>query len=94
MPAGARPDLSVDGVIEIEKLNDILFIERPTIGQAHSTAALFRVNQDGKQAERTQVRFGRGSVNTIEVTAGLKPGDKVVLSDMSQWDTHNRIRLN
>ncbi|MBZ2185928.1 MAG: HlyD family efflux transporter periplasmic adaptor subunit [Bryobacter sp.] len=94
LPAGARPDLSVDGVIEIEKLNDILFIERPTIGQAHSTAALFRVNQDGKQAERTQVRFGRGSVNTIEVTAGLKPGDKVVLSDMSQWDTHNRIRLN
>lgn len=94
LPAGARPDLSVDGVIEIEKLTDVLYIERPVIGQANATVGLFRVTQDGKEAERMQVRFGRSSVNTIEVVSGLKIGDKVVLSDMSQWDAHNRVRLN
>ncbi len=94
LPAGARPDLSVDGVIEIEKLTDVLYIERPTIAQPNSTVSLFRVAPDGKEAERTQVRLGRSSVNTIEVSAGLKPGDRVVLSDMSEWDTHNRLRLN
>ncbi len=94
LPAGARPDLSVDGVIEIEKLTDVLYIERPVIGQANATVGLFRVTQDGKEAERMQVRFGRSSGNTIEVVSGLKIGDKVVLSDMSQWDAHNRVRLN
>lgn len=94
LPQGARPDLSVDGTIEIEKLTDVLYIERPVIGQANATVGLFRVNPDGKEAERVQVKFGRSSVNTIEVTSGLKLGDKVVLSDMSQWDAHNRVRLN
>jgi RND family efflux transporter MFP subunit len=94
LPQGARPDLSVDGTIEIEKLTDVLYVERPVIGQANATVGLFRVNPDGKEAERVQVKFGRSSVNTIEVMSGLKLGDKVVLSDMSQWDAHNRVRLN
>jgi HlyD family secretion protein len=94
LPTGARPDLSVDGTIEIEKLTDVLFVQRPVIGQANATVGLFRVNMDGKEAERIQVKFGRSSVNTIEVISGLKVGDKVVLSDMSQWDAHNRVRLN
>jgi HlyD family secretion protein len=94
LPAGARPDLSVDGSIEVEKLTDVLFVERPVIGQANATVGLFRVNPDGREAERVQVKFGRTSVNTIEVVSGLKVGDKVVLSDMSQWDAHNRVRLN
>jgi HlyD family secretion protein len=94
LPPGARPDLSVDGSIEVEKLTDVLFVERPVIGQANATVGLFRVNSDGKEAERVQVKFGRTSVNTIEVVSGLKVGDKVVLSDMSQWDAHNRVRLN
>ena len=94
LPPGARPDLSVDGTIEIEKLTDVLYVERPVIGQANANVGLFRVNPDGKEAERVQVKFGRSSVNTIEVISGLKLGDKVVLSDMSQWDAHNRVRLN
>ncbi len=94
LPQGARPDLSVDGTIEIEKLTDVLYVERPVIGQANATVGLFRVTPDGKEAERVQVKFGRSSVSTIEVTSGLKLGDKVVLSDMSQWDSHNRVRLN
>lgn len=94
LPPGARPDLSVDGSIEVEKLTDVLFVERPVIGQANATVGLFRVNTDGKEAERVQVKFGRTSVNTIEVVSGLRVGDKVVLSDMSQWDAHNRVRLN
>lgn len=94
LPAGARPDLSVDGSIEVEKLTDVLYVERPVIGQANATVGLFRVTPDGKEAERVQVKFGRTSVNTIEIVSGLKIGDKVVLSDMSQWDAHNRVRLN
>ncbi len=94
LPPGARPDLSVDGTIEIENLSDVLYIERPVIGQANATVGLFRLNTDGKEAERVQVRFGRSSVNTIEVVSGLAAGDKVVLSDMSQWDAHSRVRLN
>jgi len=94
LPPGARPDLSVDGSIEVEKLSDVLFVQRPVIGQANAMVGLFRVTPDGKEAERIQVKFGRTSVNTIEVLSGLKIGDKVVLSDMSQWDAHNRVRLN
>jgi len=94
LPTGARPDLSVDGTIEIEKLNDVLHVQRPVIGQANAAVGLFRVTADGKEAERIQVKFGRTSVNTIEVVSGLKVGDRVVLSDMSQWDAHNRVRLN
>jgi HlyD family secretion protein len=94
LPPGARPDLSVDGTIEIEKLSDVLFIDRPVVGQANATVGLFKVSADGKEAERTQVTFGRNSVNTIEVKAGLKIGDRVILSDMAQWDSHSRVRLN
>jgi HlyD family secretion protein len=94
LPLGARPDLSVDGVIELERLNDVVFVGRPAFGQEHSTAGIFRLDADGVYATRTQVQLGRSSVNTIEVVRGLEPGDKVILSDMSQWDAHDRIKLN
>lgn len=94
LPDGARPDLSVDGTIEIEKLNDVLYVGRPVIGQQNATIGLFRVTPDGKEAERVQVRLGRTSVNTVEISGGLKLGDQVILSDMSQWDSHNRIRFS
>jgi HlyD family secretion protein len=94
LPPGARPDLSVDGTIEIEKLSDVLYIDRPVVGQANAKVGLFKVTADGKEAERVPVVFGRNSVNTIEVREGLKVGDRVILSDMAQWDAHNRVRLN
>ena len=94
LPAAARPDLSVDGTIEIEKLENVLYVGRPVTGQAGATVGLFRVTPDGKEAERVQVKFGRSSVNTIEVASGLKLGDQVILSDMSQWDAHNRVRFS
>lgn len=94
LPPSARPDLSVDGTIEIEKLNDVLNVGRPVIGQANATISLFRYTPDGKEAERVQVKLGRISVNAVEVISGLKLGDRVILSDMSQWDANNRIRLN
>jgi multidrug efflux pump subunit AcrA (membrane-fusion protein) len=94
LPQGARPDLSVDGTIEIEKLNDVLYVGRPVIGQQNATIGLFRVTPDGKEAERVQVRLGRTSVSTVEISGGLKLGDQVILSDMSQWDSHNRIRFS
>jgi len=94
LPQGARPDLSVDGVIELEHLDDVVFVERPAFGQEHSTAGIFVLDPDGTYANRTQVQLGRSSVNTIEIVKGLSPGDRVILSDMSQWDTHDRIKLN
>jgi multidrug efflux pump subunit AcrA (membrane-fusion protein) len=94
LPAAARPDLSVDGTIEIEKLDNVLYVGRPVTGQAGATVGLFRVTPDGKEAERVPVKFGRSSVNTIEVASGLKLGDQVILSDMSQWDAHNRVRFS
>jgi HlyD family secretion protein len=94
LPNGARPDLSVDGVIELEHLNDVIFVGRPAFGQEHSTSEIFRLDADGVYANRTQVQFGRSSVSTIEIVKGLEPGDKVILSDMSQWDSHDRIKLN
>jgi len=94
LPAGARPDLSVDGTIDIERLNDVVYVGRPTVGQPHSTVTLFRYDADGKTATRVTVKLGRASVNTIEVVDGLKVGDKVILSDMSAMDAHDRIRLN
>ena len=93
LPAGARPDLSVDGTIELERLNDILFMGRPAFGQDQSVVGLFKVGSDGSTAERTQVKLGRSSVNTIEVLSGLKVGDQVILSDMSAYDAYDRIRL-
>jgi multidrug efflux pump subunit AcrA (membrane-fusion protein) len=94
MPDGARPDLSVDGTIELERLNDVVYMGRPVFGQADSTVSLFKIEPDGKYADRVQVKLGRASVNTIEVREGLKVGDRVILSDMSAWDNYERIRLN
>lgn len=94
LPRGARPDLSVDGTIDIERLNNVLYVGRPAYGQAESTVGLFRLTTDGREAERVNVKLGRGSASTIEVVQGLRPGDVVILSDMSQWDSSNKVRLN
>lgn len=94
LPSGARPDLSVDGSVEIERLADVIFVNRPVLGQPNSTISLFRLEPDGKEAVRVPVKLGRGSVATIEILEGLKVGDRVLLSDMSAMDGHNRIRLN
>jgi HlyD family secretion protein len=94
LPQGARPDLSVDGTIELERLDNVLHVGRPAFGQPGSTVSLFRLDPDGRAATRVQVRFGRASVNTIEVLEGLREGDRVILSDTSQWDSYDRIRLN
>ena len=94
LPAGAVPDLSVDGTVELENLSDVVFVGRPVFGQPNSTVSLFKIDPDGKGAARIPVKLGRSSVNTIEVLDGLKVGDKVILSDMSAWDGHERIRLN
>jgi HlyD family secretion protein len=94
LPNGARPDLSVDGVIELEHLDDVVYVGRPAFGQEHSTSEIFRLDADGVYATRTPVQFGRSSVSTIEIVKGLEPGDRVILSDMSQWDAHDRIKLN
>ena len=94
LPLGARPDLSVDGVIELEHLYDVVYVGRPAFGQEHSEANIFRLESDGAHANRTQVQLGRSSVNSIEIVKGLEPGDRVILSDMSQWDAHDRIKLN
>jgi HlyD family secretion protein len=94
LPQGARPDLSVDGTVELEKLKNVLYVGRPVFGQQNATVSLFRMTGDGKEANRTQVKFGRSSVSHIEVVEGLREGDKVILSDMSNWDAHNRIKLN
>ena len=93
LPKGAVPDLSVDGTIELERLNDVLFMGRPAFGQDQSVVGLFKIGADGATAERIQVKLGRSSVNTIEVLSGLKVGDQVILSDMSAYDAYDRIRL-
>lgn len=92
LPRGARPDLSVDGTIELERLDNVLFVGRPAFGQEQSTVGLFKLDETG-EASRAQVQLGRSSVNTIEILGGLKEGDQVVLSDMSAWDQFERIRL-
>ncbi len=93
LPRGARPDLTVDGTIELERMDDILFVDRPVFGQEESVLSLFKVEADGTHAARTRVSLGRASVNTIEVLEGLQPGDRVVLSDMSTWDQFDRVRI-
>jgi HlyD family secretion protein len=93
LPPGARADLSVDGTVEIENLKDILYVGRPVHGQSDSTIGIFKLIDDGGEAVRVNVKLGRASVNTIEVLSGLQAGDKVILSDMSQWDNFERIRL-
>lgn len=93
LPPGARADLSVDGVIEIERLDNALFVQRPAYGQAESTVGLFKLDPDGKTATRVNVKLGRSSVSTIEIISGLQPKDKVIVSDMSQWDNVSKVRL-
>jgi len=93
LPLGARADLSVDGTIELENLKDVLYVGRPVHGQTDATISLFKVMPDDSDAERVNVKLGRSSVNTVEILSGLKVGDKVILSDMSQWDNVDRIRL-
>jgi HlyD family secretion protein len=94
LPKGARPDLSVEGTIEIENLADVVYVGRPAFGQPNSTVGIFKIDPEGKCATRVQVKLGRASVNSVEILSGLQPGDKVILSDMSQWDAFNRIRLD
>jgi HlyD family secretion protein len=93
LPPGARPDLSVEGTVEIERLTDVLFVGRPVHGEANSTVGLFKIVDDGKEAERVQVQLGRVSVNQVEILKGLDVGDKVILSDMSAWDNYDRVQL-
>jgi len=93
LPLGARPDLSVDGTIELDRLKDVLYVGRPAFGQEKSLVGLFRLNEDGDEAMRVKVKLGKSSVNTVEILEGLKPGDRVILSDMSAWDAHDRVRL-
>lgn len=94
LPRGARPDLTVDGTIELERLVDVVHVGRPVYGQEDSVITLFKLQPDSDEAVRTRVALGRSSVNLIEVREGLQPGDQVVLSDMSQWDAFDRIQLN
>jgi HlyD family secretion protein len=94
LPKGARPDLSVDGTIELERLENVLYVGRPVQGQTDTKVGLFKVVDGGNGAIRVPVRLGRSSVTTIEILEGLQIGDQVILSDMSQWDTYDRIRLN
>jgi HlyD family secretion protein len=94
LPKGARPDLSVDGTIELERLTDVLYVGRPAQGQADSLVSLFLLEEGGGEANRVKVKLGRTSVNTVEIVSGLKVGDQVVLSDTSAWDAFDRIRLN
>ena len=92
LPPGARPDLSVDGTIRLEKLDNVIFVGRPAFGQEESTISLFKLMPNG-EAERTTVKLGRSSVNTIEIKEGLQPGDQVILSDMSNYDQFDRVRI-
>ncbi len=93
LPRGARPDLSVDGTVELERLDNVLYVGRPAFGQENSAVGLFLVNQGTMEAARVQVQLGRSSVNTIEIKGGAKEGDQLVLSDMSAWDAFDRVRL-
>jgi HlyD family secretion protein len=94
LPRGARPDLSVDGTIEIERLPSVVYTGRPAYGQPNSTVSLFKLVEDGRYAVRVPVELGRTSVNAVEILKGLAPGDQVILSDTSAWDDRERIRLN
>jgi HlyD family secretion protein len=93
LPPGARPDLSVDGTVRLQKLDNVIFVGRPAFGQEESTIQLFRLTPDG-EAHRVKVVLGRSSVSTIEIREGLQPGDQVILSDMSAYDQYDRVKLN
>ena len=94
LPKGVRPDLSVDGTIDLERLDNVLYLGRPALGQENSTISLFKLRTDGQEAVRVPVKVGRASVNSIQVIEGLHEGDAVILSDMSRWDNTDRIRLD
>jgi len=94
LPKGARPDLSVDGTIDLEKLENVLYVGRPAFGQENSTISMFVLDREGNGATRTQVKTGRASVNLIQIESGLKEGDTVILSDMSRWDSTDRVKLD
>lgn len=94
LPQGARPDLSVDGTIDLDRMTDVLYVGRPAFGNENSTISLFKLSADGKTAVRVPVKVGRASVNSIQVLEGLNAGDTVILSDMSRWDNTDKIRLN
>src|SRR5215467_7861893 len=93
-PKGSRPDLSVDGTITLEKLDNVLYVGRPAFGQEKSTVGMFKIDPDGKTASRVNVNLGRSSVNFIEIAGGLKEGDQVILSDMSRFDTQTQIKID
>jgi RND family efflux transporter MFP subunit len=93
LPQGARPDLSVDGTIDLDRMADVLYVGRPALGNENSTISLFRLSPDGTSAVRVPVKVGRASVNSIQVLEGLQPGDNVILSDMSRWDSNDRLRI-
>ena len=84
----------MDGTIQVERLENVLHVGRPAYGQANSAVGLFKLTPDGTEAGRVNVRLGRTSVNTVEILGGLQPGDKVIISDMSRWDGHDRVRVN
>ena len=94
LPGGARPDLSVDGTIELERLENVVYVGRPAFGQERSKVGMFKLDAAGDYASRTPVTLGRSSVSLIEIVSGLQPGDRVIVSDMSQWDANDRIKLN
>jgi HlyD family secretion protein len=90
---GMRPDLSVDGTIDLERMANVMYVGRPAFGQEHSTVGMFRLEADGVHASRVQVKFGRSSPTVIEIVGGLREGDQVILSDMSRVDNFDRIKL-
>jgi HlyD family secretion protein len=94
LPKGARPDLSVDGTIELERLDNVVYVGRPAFGQENNSVGMFKLVAGSNEAVRTTVKLGKSSVNTIEILNGLQPGDQVILSDTSSYDSHERIRLN
>jgi multidrug efflux pump subunit AcrA (membrane-fusion protein) len=94
LPKGARPDLTVEGTIELERLPDVVYVSKPVHGNPDSTISLFKLSPNGKEAAQVPVKLGRTSVNTIEILDGLNVGDRVIVSDMALWDAHPRIRLN
>jgi RND family efflux transporter MFP subunit len=93
LPQGARPDLSVDGTINLDRLSNVIYVGRPALGNENSTVSLFKLSADGKTAVRVPVKIGRASVNSVEVLDGLREGDTVILSDMSRWDNTDKVRL-
>ena len=94
LPRGARPDLSVEGIVQLERIDDTLVVNRPAFGQEESTVSLFRLSPDGSEATRVKVELGRGSVSVVEVRAGLRAGDRIIISDTSAYDNNDRLRLN